>query len=61
MPFVSNVEILPTIPTGKDRTAAEWFWGKKTCMSRGAGIATIRNFNDLLGYERKFFAGMGAF
>src|SRR5580658_8681253 len=42
MPFVSNVEISPTIPTGRNRSTARSCWVRKSFMSPDAGIAIIR-------------------
>jgi heme exporter protein B len=43
MPFVSNVEELPVIPSGFQPTQTKWSWEKKTNMKPVAGIASTHN------------------
>ena len=62
MPFVSNVEILPTIPTGEDRPAARWFWGKRSLYEpQVQALLLFETLTIFLVMKRKFFANMGAF
>ena len=43
MPFASNVEELPVIPSGFQPTQTKWSWEKKTTTKPVAGIASTHN------------------